>query len=113
MFVSGAAILGSYNHLPPLSAILASVSTITTIGLYVPNQGNFQTMPSLEAALLIVMIIVSVGAGASIVQSTVGTVAKGALAKGGDGEASYHSTKRSCHRFRLQSSWSLRSGQAQ
>ena len=35
-----------------------------------------------EAVLLIIMIIVSVGAGASIVQSTVSTVAKGALAKG-------------------------------
>ncbi|MDH2899350.1 MAG: NAD-binding protein [archaeon] len=82
MFVSGAAILGSYNHLPWLSAILASVSTITTIGLYVPNEGNFNTMPSGEAALLILMIIVSVGAGASIVQSTVNTVANGSLAKG-------------------------------
>lgn len=82
MFIAGAAILGSYNHLPPLSAILASVSTITTIGLYVPNGGNFSDMPQAEAALLILMIIVSVGAGASIVQSTVSTVAAGDLGKG-------------------------------
>jgi hypothetical protein len=82
MFLSGAAILGTYNKLPLLSAVLASVSTITTIGLYVPNGGNFKTMPSTESALLIFMIIVSVGAGASIVQRTVGAVTTGELAKG-------------------------------
>ncbi len=82
MFGIGAVIFGYYNGLPPLSAILASVSTITTIGLYVPNNGNFLTLNPDESGLLILMIIVSVGAGASIVQSTVNTVAQGALAKG-------------------------------
>jgi voltage-gated potassium channel len=82
MFVIGALIFSYYNGLPILSAILASVSTITTIGLYVPNGGNFITMPRGEAALLILMIIVSVGAGASIVQSTVSTVVNGDLARG-------------------------------
>jgi voltage-gated potassium channel len=82
MFVSGAVVLGIYNNLPPLSAMLASVSTITTIGLYVPNNGNFKTIPPIETALLIAMIIVSVGAGASIVQNTVKAVATGELAKG-------------------------------
>ena len=65
-----------YEHLPFISALLASVSTITTIGLYVPNGGNFFTINTDEAMLLIIMIIVSVGAGASILQSVVGTVAK-------------------------------------
>lgn len=82
MFVCGAVIFSYYNSLPFLSSLLASVSTITTIGLYVPNGGNFKTMPYGEAALLILMIIVSVGTGASIVQSTVNAAVSNALAKG-------------------------------
>ena len=87
MFVWGAVIFTYYTppgsiSLPPLSAFLASVSTITTIGLYVPNGGNFSTMPQPEAAFLIIMIIVSVGAGASIVQGTISAVVSGDLAKG-------------------------------
>jgi len=77
----GAATFYVYDSLPVLSAILASISTISTIGLYVPNNGDFQTMPRGEAFLLIIMIIVSVGAGASIVQETVSTVTSGDLAK--------------------------------
>jgi len=82
MFMWGAAVFSYFEGLPPLDALLASVSTITTIGLYVPNGGNFVTLNHTEAALLIVMIIVSVGAGASVVQSTVNSVVNGALAKG-------------------------------
>jgi voltage-gated potassium channel len=82
MFVSGAAVFYYYQHLPPLSALLASVSTITTIGLYVPNGGNFVTLNSTEAALLIVLIIVSVGAAASLLQGTVSAVVSGDLARG-------------------------------
>jgi voltage-gated potassium channel len=82
MFFMGAAIFSYYEKLNLLDAFLASISTITTIGLYVPNGGNFATLNRSEAALLIVLIIVSVGAGASIVQSTVNTVVNGALAKG-------------------------------
>lgn len=82
MFIAGAAIFSYYNGLPFISSLLASVSTITTIGLYVPNGGNFKTMPIGEAALLIIMIIVSVGAGASIVQGTVNAAVSNALAKG-------------------------------
>jgi voltage-gated potassium channel len=82
MFLSGAVIFSYYGALPPINALLASVSTITTIGLYVPNGGNFTTLNHTEAALLIVMIIVSVGAGASIVQATVGAFVNGNLAKG-------------------------------
>ena len=82
MFVSGAAIFSYFEGLPPLDALLASVSTITTIGLYVPNGGNFLTLNRTEAGLLIAMLIVSVGAGASILQDTVGSVVNGELARG-------------------------------
>jgi voltage-gated potassium channel len=82
MFLLGSAIFVYYENLPLLDAFLASVSTITTIGLYVPHGGNFLALPRGEAALLIVMIIFSVGAGASIVQSTVGVAVKGQIAKG-------------------------------
>jgi hypothetical protein len=81
MFVFGAFIFAQYDHLPSLDALLASISTITTIGLYVPNGGNFLTLNRTEAALLIIMIIISVGAGASIVQSTVNSVVNGDMAK--------------------------------
>ena len=82
MFVYGGVIFAIYEHLPPLDALLASVSTITTIGLYVPNGGNFFSLNRTEAALLISMIIISVGAGASVVQSTVNSVVNGEMAKG-------------------------------
>jgi voltage-gated potassium channel len=82
MFSFGAVVFAYFEHLPLIDALLASVSTITTIGLYVPNGGNFLTLNRTEAALLVVMIIVSVGAGASILQSTVNTAVDSALAKG-------------------------------
>ena len=91
MFVGGAAIFSYYGALPPINALLASVSTITTIGLYVPNGGNFVTLNHTESALLIVMIIVSVGAGASIVQATVAAFVNGNLALG---KAEEHMTSR-------------------
>ena len=62
MFLAGAAIFARYQGLPPVASLLASVSTITTIGLYVPNGGDFTTLNQTEAILLIAMIIVSVGA---------------------------------------------------
>ncbi len=82
MFIGGAVIFAYFDHLPFISALLASVSTITTIGLYVPNGGNFFTINPTEAVLLIIMIIVSVGAAASLLQSSVSTVVNGDLAKG-------------------------------
>ena len=82
MIVCGAAIFAYYEHLPIISAFLASVSTITTIGLYVPNSGNFFTMNSTEAVLLIIMIIISVGAGTSLLQSSFNALRDGELAKG-------------------------------
>ncbi|HTT73172.1 MAG TPA: NAD(P)-binding protein [Thermoplasmata archaeon] len=82
MFLAGAAIFSYYEHLHPVDALLASVSTITTIGLYVPNGGNFSTLNESEAVLLIVLIIVSVGAAASLLQGTVSSVVNGDLARG-------------------------------
>jgi hypothetical protein len=70
MFDMGAAIFSYYEHLPALASLLASVSTITTIGLYVPHGGNFHTINKTEEALLVVMIIVSVGAAASLLIPT-------------------------------------------
>ena len=81
MFIWGSVIFSYYGKLPFINSLLASVSTITTIGLYVPNGGNFVTMNRYEAALLIIMIIVSVGAGASILQGVVNTVVNGDLAR--------------------------------
>jgi Trk K+ transport system NAD-binding subunit len=82
MFIVGTAIFSYYEHLPLISALLASVSTITTIGLYVPNGGNFFTMDPEEAVLLIFMIIISVGAAASLLQSSFDLLRDGDLAKG-------------------------------
>lgn len=82
MFLGGAVVFANYDHLPPLGAFLASISTITTIGLYVPNGGNFVTLNRTEAVLLILTIIISVGTGASILQSTMSTVVNGSLARG-------------------------------
>jgi len=52
MIVSGAAIFVHFDHLPVIGALLASVSTITTIGLYTPNSGNFFTMDSTRGGAL-------------------------------------------------------------
>ena len=82
MFLSGAVLFYHFDSLSPLVALLASVSTITTIGLYLPYGGNFTRMPTAEAALLIIIMIVSVGAGASAVQKTVSSVVNGEMARG-------------------------------
>ncbi len=81
MFIFGAIIYSYYDHLPTINAFLASVSTITTIGMFIPNGGNFFTLNSDEAVLLIILIIISVGALASIVQSMVSMLVDGKLAK--------------------------------
>ena len=82
MFGCGGVIFSYYEHLPVVDAFIASVSTITTIGLYVPNGGNFLTLNRTEAGLLVVMIIVSVGTGASLLQSTVNAAVNTSLARG-------------------------------
>ena len=82
MFVWGAVIFSYFDHLPFLGALLAAVSTVTTLGFYGPDNGNLFTINPVEAVLLIIMIVISVGAGASILQSSINTIAKGDLAKG-------------------------------
>jgi voltage-gated potassium channel len=72
MFIFGTWIFFRYEGLPGLLALFASVSTVTTIGLFTPNNGNVYTMNRNEVILIIVLMIVSVGSGASLVQSTVG-----------------------------------------
>ena len=81
MLAIGAAIFSFYDNIQPLEALLASVSTITTIGFYIPHGNNFLTMNPWESVLLIIMILISVGAGASILQSSINTIVKGDLAK--------------------------------
>ena len=71
MFVFGTLIFSRYERLPGLLAFFASVSTVTTIGLFSPNNGNVLTMNRTEVILVIVLMIVSVGSGASLLQSTV------------------------------------------
>jgi voltage-gated potassium channel len=81
MFFFGGVIYYYFDHLPTISAFLASVSTITTVGMFIPNGGNFFTIDPTEAVLLIVLILISVGALASIVQSMVSMLVDGQLAK--------------------------------
>jgi len=81
MFFFGALLYYHYDHLPVISAFLASVSTITTVGMLIPNGGNFFTIHPTEAVLLIVLILISVGALASIIQSMVSMLVDGQLAK--------------------------------
>jgi voltage-gated potassium channel len=81
VFVWGAAIFSYYDHLSWVNALLASVSTITTIGIYVPNGGNFFALDQNEAVLLIILIIISVAVLASIVQSMVSMLVDGHLAR--------------------------------
>jgi len=68
MFASGAVIFAVFQKLDSLSALLASVSTITTIGIYAPN---IVLMANTEKILLIIVFLVSVGSAASLVQGTV------------------------------------------
>ena len=82
MFGLGTWIFVYYEGLSPLDGLYAAVSTITTIGLYVPHNGVVTAMPSAEVVLLIVTILVSVGAAASFLQGTVTAVVNGGLARG-------------------------------
>jgi len=71
MFIFGTILYAYYDGLSALIALFASVSTVTIIGLYAPNNGNFTTMKSGEAILVMVLILVSITSGASLFQSTV------------------------------------------
>lgn len=73
MFVVCAWVIAYYQGLPPLTAMLASVSTITTIGIWTPT-GGLQSLPATEQVALIIIFIASVGAAASLVQSAVATM---------------------------------------
>ncbi len=73
MFLVNALIFMWYQGLDFLTALLAAVSTITTIGLYNPN---IQVIDSGEKILLIFVIIVSVGLAASLVQGIVSASVK-------------------------------------
>jgi Trk K+ transport system NAD-binding subunit len=67
MFSSCAYIFHLYQGLGIVQATLASVSTITTIGIYAPA-GGITHLPTYEQVSLIVIFLVSVGAAASLVQ---------------------------------------------
>jgi Trk K+ transport system NAD-binding subunit len=73
MFFLGALVFHYYQGLDWLTALLGSVSTITTIGIYAPN---ITSMPNSEKIWLVIIFIVSVGAAASLVQGTVTSVLK-------------------------------------
>lgn len=70
MFAICAGVIMYYQGLPPLTALLASVSTITTIGIWQPT-GGLQSIPVSEQVILILIFLVSVGAAASLVQTAV------------------------------------------
>ncbi len=72
MFIFGTFIFSHYEGLPNLLALFASVSTVTTIGLFSPNNGNVFAMSRTEVILVVVLMIVSVGSGTSLLQSTIG-----------------------------------------
>ncbi len=71
MFIFGTLVFSHYEGLPGLLALFASVSTVTTIGLFTPNGGNVFAMNRNEVIMVIVLMIVSVGSGASLLQSTI------------------------------------------
>jgi hypothetical protein len=73
MFFVGTLVFQHYQGLDWLTGLLASVSTITTIGIYAPN---IVAMPGVEKIFLVIIFIVSVGAAASLVQGTVTSVLK-------------------------------------
>jgi len=72
LFIIGTLIFGYFEQLPPLVALFASVSTVTIIGLFTPNNGNFNTMNRTEAILVMGLILASVTMGASVIQGLVG-----------------------------------------
>jgi len=73
MFFVGAAVFHHFQGLDWLTALLGSVSTITTIGLYSPN---IIIMANPEKILLIIIIVASVGSAASLLQTLISTVTK-------------------------------------
>ena len=76
MFVVGAIIFMWYQGLDFLTALLGSVSTITTIGIYAPN---IVPMDIGEKLLLTILFIVSVGIAANYLQGTLTSAVKSGL----------------------------------
>ncbi|HZY71041.1 MAG TPA: NAD(P)-binding protein [Thermoplasmata archaeon] len=70
MFTACAVVFWHYQGLDAVTAILASVSTITTIGIYSPV-GGIQSVGPFEKIALIIIFLISVGAAASLVQGVV------------------------------------------
>ncbi|MCI4351073.1 MAG: NAD-binding protein [Thermoplasmata archaeon] len=70
MFTSCAFVFHYFQGLDAVSATLASVSTITTIGIYAPS-GGITHLFLAEQVSLIVIFLVSVGAAASLVQGVI------------------------------------------
>jgi voltage-gated potassium channel len=73
MFAVCAEVFHYYQQLDLVTSLLASVSTITTIGIYAPA-GGLQSVPGAEKVELILIFLASVGASASIVQGVVSQV---------------------------------------
>jgi hypothetical protein len=73
MFFVGAAVFHHFQGLDWLTALLGSVSTVTTIGLY---SSNIVAMSNPEKILLIIIIVASVGSAASLLQTLISTVTK-------------------------------------
>jgi Trk K+ transport system NAD-binding subunit len=90
MFIFGTFVFAHYESLPDLLALFASVSTVTTIGLFSPKNGNVFAMNPTEVMLLIVLMVVSVGSGASLVHSTISM----AVSEGGRAEMKQRLIKR-------------------
>ena len=82
LFILGTFIFGYFDQLPPLVALFASVSTVTIIGLYAPNNGNFTTMNKTEGILVMGLILASVTAGASVIQGLVSVAANKEMVRG-------------------------------
>jgi voltage-gated potassium channel len=77
MFLIGALVFMYFQGLDFLTALLGSISTITTIGIYAPN---IVAMPDVEKFILIFVFIISVGSAASLLQATVSaTIKKGLM----------------------------------
>jgi Trk K+ transport system NAD-binding subunit len=75
MFLINALIFMWYQGLDFVSAIYASVSTITTIGLYT-TPGSVTSLDPVEKILLVIVIIISVGLAATLVQGLVSATIK-------------------------------------
>ena len=82
LFLFGTATFSYYNGLSIIPSFLASVSIITTLGYYVPNNVFVPGGNTSEAILLIIIVTVSFATAAWIIQSIVSAAIDTAIAKG-------------------------------